>query len=127
MSNQQHTPEPWGIRCHTCATPLDIGAGDDYTIDGADGTPVGFEPQRRNQRVGADARRIVACVNACADIPTASLEGMEVGHLNSIHRQRDELLQVVIGAIECNYFPDLADPCLKSKALAAITKATGST
>ena len=114
MSNQQHTPEPWGIRCHTCATPSEIGAGDDYTIEGADGTPIGFEPQRRNQRVGADARRIVACVNACAGFSTNELEDVakhggfidQTRYNAKTTKQRDELLAAF------NKFMDSHEECI---------------
>ena len=69
-----HTKEPWHIVCHTCASPAEIGEGDDYTIKGIDGTQVAFEPCRADPNRGADARRIVACVNACAGISMELLE-----------------------------------------------------
>ena len=127
MSNQQHTPEPWSIRCHTCATPSDISAGDDYTIEGADSTPIGFEPQRRNQRVGVDARRIVACVNACVGIKTADLEAMRGTSIlakanescDRVQKQRDELLAFA-EEVSCS-----GDTRLASMAIATIVSVKG--
>ncbi len=60
----EHTPEPW----HQCAEP-ELGAlildGKQRAIGDCDGPPNAHE----------NARRIVACVNACAGIPTEELEG----------------------------------------------------
>lgn len=79
----KHTQEPWKV-CHW---------KDDRR---------GFEIADRNQnRVGfdmteANARRIVACVNACAGLPTEQLEASPLGGvLNGVAgliAQRDELL-----------------------------------
>ncbi len=94
----EHTKEPWRIVCHTCETPADIEDGDDYTITGADGTAIAFEPTRRDPNCGAYARRIVACVNACAGISDEELEIVADGDetlklcFARLTKQRDELV-----------------------------------
>lgn len=100
-----HTPEPWRIKCHTCASPAEIDEGDDYTIQGEDGTPVAFEPCMADPNRGADARRIVACVNACRGMTNEQLDsirlisgsllnrfGEQMHLLGQAEKQRDELL-----------------------------------
>lgn len=136
----EHTAEPWCIKCHTCETPSDIGEGDDYTIEGADGTPVGFEPYRRDPKRGSDARRLVACVNACAGIPTEDLErhytsggGLdeaieEAGlrdHVNAVE-QREQLLAALCLAlpfVEDHEGDEVYKPGAVSKAVSTIKAA----
>lgn len=72
-----HTPEPWRVSGtgHICAGDKVIPYDD----------------------LKADARRIVACVNACAGIKTEALEGSDLiwiseSKYKSVLRQRDELL-----------------------------------
>lgn len=72
--SQQHTPEPWK---HVGQGDI-IGANNDDACAAYLRTDIG----------DANARRIVACVNACAGIPTASLEAMPERHLDSIHKRR---------------------------------------
>lgn len=61
-----HTPEPWVENA-------------DGSVNGADGKPV-FSPvpaphnQRSVEVRNANRKRIVACVNACAGLPTETLE-----------------------------------------------------
>jgi hypothetical protein len=80
----------------TCALPICILA--------ADGRPVaanvggGHENPLTPEELEANARRIVACVNACAGISTENLEeNLPVKELalryNAALKQRDELLQ----------------------------------
>ena len=97
MSENKHTPEPWrafnngqgvvGVstdRSDVCWTRIADGSwlDSDKTID-AD-----YE----------NARRIVACVNACAGIDTELLEIIEdndktlAGVIANVEKQRDELL-----------------------------------
>ncbi len=74
--------------------PLRIGAMESgmVCIDDADGKEIAgwFEPD--------DARRIIACVNACEGIPTPQLECDSAAFIlllnsrNSLEQQRDELL-----------------------------------
>ena len=79
-----HTKEPWVMQCDE--TPEDwprywpsISAGDVEII----GTE-GFYGDSREQSI-ADARRVVACVNACARISTETLENLVAsGRLLSI-------------------------------------------
>ncbi len=79
-----HTKEPWVMQCDE--SPDDwpsywptISAGDVEII----GTE-GFYSDSREQSI-ADARRVVACVNACAMISTETLEHLVAsGRLLSI-------------------------------------------
>jgi hypothetical protein len=73
---QQHTPEPWLI-----------GDEDDpSSISSSSGRPVAetlvavqrWTPEKQEEDY-ANARRIVACVNACKGIPTETLEAN--GHI----------------------------------------------
>lgn len=61
----EHTPEPWRTFKQGDSTGWIVGR-----VDGGDmfRIPAGYED------VGADARRIVACVNACAGLSTEALE-----------------------------------------------------
>ena len=63
----EHTPEPWSAKFeqsggYDCMTNAWVIPEIDAVLDRGDG------------RVEADARRIVACVNACRGIPTKLLE-----------------------------------------------------
>ena len=79
MSQQQHTQEPWRV-----------AIGDDYYIE-ADGIPEKYPHHFKCDDLGkhvaivghracdfgeANARRIVACVNACAGLDTELLENI---------------------------------------------------
>lgn len=78
-----------------------------------------------------DARRLVACWNACEGLPTAWIEGGAADileHAKSLKSQRDELLAALLeceryggGYTNCNesYLP----PTVREKARAAIAKA----
>lgn len=91
MSN--HTKEPWHVRTmgNDCFITAAIEPGMAYgpEIMGDDYTGYGDA-----ERKAADARRIVACVNACAGIRTAELEFQQ--DLGSkyleLKQQRDELV-----------------------------------
>lgn len=86
--NQQHTPEPWevcafGIGLHANNIPIcqfHNKLGDDFP------------------NCEANARRIVACVNACAGIPNEDLEMDNSAFIrvfnerNELVKQRDDLL-----------------------------------
>jgi hypothetical protein len=68
----KHTPEPWKL----CSKSYE-GGGD---IVGPSGESIFFgDPFKEipDVRKHADARRIVACVNACEGIPTVMLESIE--------------------------------------------------
>lgn len=79
----EHTKEPW----------RHVGQGDIVGANDDDVCAVYFHSQRP---VDANARRIVACVNACAGISTEKLEGpgmlVNIPDDHNIIAQRDELL-----------------------------------
>lgn len=64
-----HTKEPWRVK------PAEHGSNCFYVVDGDATSAVARVTNYKMQGVGeANARRIVACVNACAAIPTEELE-----------------------------------------------------
>lgn len=97
---RDHTPEPWRVDSgkdyytkglHICgdADNETNGAGIAGIWDGRDELPESVQE--------ANARRIVACVNACAGIPTVALEKLPYGvavldAFMAVQKQRDELL-----------------------------------
>lgn len=78
----QHTVEPWEARC------LLVKGGerllDTITHCGGNLHPVA----RRASEAEANARRIVACVNALAGIPTEAIEALPEGELARLIRER---------------------------------------
>ncbi|MBP4059581.1 hypothetical protein [Aeromonas sp. Prich7-2] len=122
----KHTPEPWVI------------------WNGGDGIMMyGREPKRGgvalamccNELVSgrtaiANARRIVACVNACRGLPTDELEqkGLvaAVGtQLLDVERQRDELLTALDGVLQWVAYGQPDDLNHLDRAHAAIRNAKG--
>lgn len=107
MSENKHTPEP-----------LSYGEDND-----------GWYVARGNEQIGYcltedDARRIVACVNACAGISTENLEeNLPVKELarryNKTLRQRDKLLAALvhIQQVACSGSPELS---IASEAIASV-------
>ena len=94
---QKHSPEPWCTDQMSHEEPLMditiIAANDDRVAKvWIDDAPV----EDFNARQRLNARRIVACVNACAGLPTEQLESSPLGGvLNGVAgliAQRDELL-----------------------------------
>lgn len=85
---EQHTAEPW---VYQASTGMD-GRIVTYLIGQADNI---FRRVAATLRgVGeADARRIVACVNACSGIPTARLEQRGAGSVAELVRQRAALVE----------------------------------
>lgn len=95
MSENKYTPEPWRTDAE-CGFPQDIhdSKGNLFLRCSSD-----FDNEVYGE---ANARRIVACVNACAGCATEVLETAPVGFFNStyghpkyleeITKQRDELL-----------------------------------
>ena len=73
MSGDKHTPEPW-----------DIGVSADNGLPCVDKVGSvfveicecwgGVDDKEETEQSQANARRIVACINACAGIPTHELE-----------------------------------------------------
>ena len=93
----KHTKEPWEYYENDHSFGLKMPQGNKTRFDA---TPYavfgGFEPADRDS-MKDNARRVVACVNACSGIPTDLLEsakdweaaGMQT--VESVMRQRDEL------------------------------------
>jgi hypothetical protein len=89
-TQSQHTSGPWKI--YNDENPLDFSM--DYWINGLNGEIVcSFGVSREN------ARRIVACVNACEGVSTEFLETLadmpekNVAKYEQLLKQRDELLE----------------------------------
>lgn len=119
MSEQKHTPEPWRVECDEYDDGNDgcqarawptVWAGDIELI-GAEG----FYSELGRDFDIANARRIVACVNACAGLSTEILEAYPASDIirtpfggliraEKAERQRDQLIDLVARAlpyIEC--------------------------
>lgn len=83
MQRDEHTKEPWTTADYTASLStgvengISIQAGDDTVLD----LPFTASWPEAMQR--ANARRIVACINACAGIPTELLESLELGELDA--------------------------------------------
>ena len=93
MNENKHTPEPWRTDAE-CGFPQDIhdSKGNLFLRCGSD-----FDNEIYGE---ANARRIVACVNACSGISTDNLEdNLPVKELarryNEALKQRDELLKAL--------------------------------
>lgn len=77
MSEMKHTPEPWGLKTGADGKTIVItghdpeAPGDPWSV--ADMVP-GASYRNIEDPVEHNARRIVACVNACAGIHTEALE-----------------------------------------------------
>lgn len=96
----EHTPEPWRVELVNHA----LGDTGDYEgvveIRSGDAKRPMIEIWDDSDEAEANARRIVACVNACAGIPTDDLEHGDIAKALKIfaldsatfRRQRDELL-----------------------------------
>ena len=79
-----HTKEPWRIDPRAA---MRIVASEDTTVASSACSGLAKDEWEDN------ARRIVACVNAMADIPTESIETMRMVSIpREIVEQRDELL-----------------------------------
>lgn len=70
---QHHAPEPWTVD----PEPTFIAGKAFHVLNAADG-PIGAMTMARDD--DGDARRIVACVNACAGTPTARLKALSAVH-----------------------------------------------
>lgn len=130
----KHTPEPWQVHQDASGDVFVSSAKTSFHI-----AEIGSED---DEAVIPDARRIVACVNACRGLPTDELEqkGLiaAVGtQLLEADQQRDELLAALAAVIEWfdmeadhSIEPDFmkrVEACGKSEdmARAAIAKAKG--
>lgn len=83
MSEQRHSPGPWTFERST--TKCRMTGADGGTVFAING---GMLPTDR------DARRIVACVNACEGISTHDIEalGLQLSGTPDLRQQRDDLL-----------------------------------
>lgn len=78
----QHTAEPWGVSssCPRIIVQFDALGESGVIIGSASGyTGSGYFPSDDEAKI--NARRIVACVNACAGIPVEALEACAAGNL----------------------------------------------
>ena len=78
----------------------------------------------RGQKSEANARRLVACWNACEDLPTAWIEGGAADileHAKSLKSQRDGLLEALKFILKWGHCQEADD-----KARTAIAKAEAS-
>lgn len=121
---RQHTPEPWTVSEKTLVR-LDCA----YLI-----RPVNETNYEYGATLAAtsqqDARRIVACVNACRGLPTDELEqkGLvaAVGtQLLELEQQRDELLAALEGMLQWVAHAPPDDLSYLERAHAAIKKVKG--
>lgn len=93
----RHTKEPWSARINETVTIRD---GQDNQIGILTHLHTKSGGRRDADEVAANARRIVACVNACAGLDTGMLENVAMtgglverfALLNQTEGQRDELL-----------------------------------
>ena len=118
MSEIKHTPEPW-IAVPGKRHDPEVIITTQYRLDQSKGEICGMDveftgPHGDEQK--ANARRIVACVNACAGIDTELLEIIEdndktlAGVIANVEKQRDELLAAIeaiaINSEECLDFDE---------------------
>lgn len=115
-----HTPEPWTFNKNDLR-------GFDFQIRAAEGVQIGetqelLGKKRALANPAENARRIVACVNACAGIPTETLE--ETGsfpeaaarELKTLKQQRDRLLEEIKRVLAALPTTCLADEEVKEEA-----------
>lgn len=96
-TKQQHTAEPWSI----------LDEGDCIEIQNKREAVVSFYPDSSDspdaEKARRDARRIVACVNACEGIDTLQLEILDVkttiDGAHELIKQRDKLLHAAKFAV----------------------------
>ncbi len=109
-TEQKHTPEPWRevINCTDDynAHPVLIYAGAQYVAQ------VAFD-QNEGDETDANARRIVACVNACAGINTDALERIADGEmlsglirLRTYKVQRDQMIDALRRMLATQHLPN---------------------
>ncbi len=116
--SEQHTPTPWGFsRDDENGVEFNITSDKWYVAVCCD------EPGNGTSQ--SNARRVVACVNACAGIPTDDLEQCPSGglfhiadHANELVKQRDELLAALEKA--ANTFWKLKDADIHAQEAEAV-------
>lgn len=125
MSNEKHTQEPWRAN--------DAQAD----IDGPNGEPVAvcYCNDESGDDAKENARRIVACVNACAGIDTELLEIIAdndktlAGVITELEKQRDTFLAALERIVDSDEYTGDSFVCdfatLQSVARAAIASVKG--
>lgn len=110
--NQQHTPEPWNWHAQ--------GEANDYCLLTSNGRWV-ISFRQNGEMLDAEmrenARRIVACVNACAGLTTAELElsaalgeRLQAKIVGSKYKQqRNVLLDALVGMVEAHLLEDYSN------------------
>lgn len=144
----QHTPTPWlhnvegypeadikGANGRIIAHTWNVGASRPKSADAL---------KKRAEEDRANARRIVACVNACAGIPTEKLEGMlntfaqyisDIGgiaagqaeQIECLKDQRAELLKALELATGINPFGSVENAKARDAAIEAIASIKSAT
>ena len=109
MSENNHTPEPWSVFKHSWSESSIVAHGFDHGICGLDINHATEETQESDEALmDANARRIVACVNACAGIGTGHLEKYGLPDfaqkISDLVQQRDELLAALEFYAERHHF-----------------------
>ena len=113
MTETKHTPEPWSIE----------GADPEFRIIATEDEMIGSVGNgwKSPSINGANARRIVACVNYCATLSTESLEsatagGKGVARLAALEKVRDAAERTALVLDDDEIYSDLRS------ALAAVDK-----
>lgn len=119
MSESKHTPEPWEFgygqtREFGMCLGIGLNSAPDWHV-----VAVVSPADSVNHADEANARRIVACVNACAGVDTECLEVAPIGifaskygspgYIDQLEKQRDELLAAMIHIqqVACSGSPEL--------------------
>lgn len=98
MSEQKHTPEPWSHTDNSWEISTIYDSDSNIVCEVEIDSEVTAETQEKFEALKkANARRIVACVNACQGLTTAHLVRFKtmlgtMEQASRIERQRDELL-----------------------------------
>lgn len=120
-----HTPEPWSFSIEEV---FDNDGVPESVIRGIDGracvaVAIDFGPNNPGMRE-ANARRIVACVNACAGVDTELLEAYSAP-FSKLRDERDELLAACQTTLEENLHLADGDVCTLIAIKKAYEKITG--
>jgi hypothetical protein len=87
MSETKHSPEPWWIDWEATKETMVSAAAGNVAVVVSGEVSVGCRP---------DARRIVACVNALAGIPTEALEAGKLWEALEAMKARHDLDRTVV-------------------------------
>ena len=101
MSETKHTPEPWHIEKTVHAKDADGGyetwISAEWGINEWHGLAFTFGDEDSEDQAIANARRIVACVNACS---SCSDEDLADDCVNKMRKDRDDLLNTLYSITE---------------------------